>query len=211
VKDFAELAHYYLEHDSPHEVIAFSVHRNYLPEGSVFRGLPVVAFEDVQNVYPPGDHMFFAPMSPKNMNREREKIFNEIKRKGYSLISYLSSGSTSFGNEIGENCFILERVVIQPFVEINSIVVLWSGAVIAHHSIIHDHVSITSSAVVSGHCDIGTNCFIGANSTIRNGLRIAEGTFVGMAASVISDTEAWAAYKGNPAIKLSIPSSKMRL
>lgn len=211
IKDFSELAHYYLEHDSPHEVVAFSVNRDYLPEGSVFRDLPVVAFEEVQNLYPPSDCMFFAPMSPNNMNRDREEIYNTIKGKGYNCISYVSSKATVFDNEIGDNCFILEDNTIQPFTKIGNNVVLWSGNHIGHHGVIHDHVTFTSHVVMSGHCDIGSYSFFGVNSTLRDGLCIAEGTFVAMAAAIVQDTEAWGAYKGNPAIKLTIPSTKIKL
>lgn len=211
IKDFSELAHYYLVHDSPHEVVAFSVNRSYLPEGAMFLGLPVVAFEEVQDAYPPADYMFFAPMSPKHMNRDREDVYRSIKAKGYDCISYVSSRATVFGNEIGENCFILENNTIQPFASVGNNVVLWSGNHIGHHSIIHDHVTFTSHVVMSGHCDIGAYSFFGVNATLRDGLRIAEGTFVAMAAAVFQDTEAWGAYKGNPAVKLNIPSTKIKL
>lgn len=211
IRDFAELAHYYLEHDSLHEVAAFSVNREYLPEGGTFRGLPVVAFEEVQNLYPPSDYMFFAPMAPKNMNRDREQIYNAIKNKGYECISYVSSKTTLFNNEIGDNCFILEDNTIQPFTSIGNNVVLWSGNHIGHHGIIHDHVTFTSHVVMSGHCEIGSYSFFGVNSTLRDGLKIAEGTFVAMAAAVTQDTEAWGAYKGNPAVKLAIQSTKINL
>lgn len=210
IKDFSELAHYYLEHDSSHEVVAFSVNRDYLPGESVFRGLPVVAFEDVQDIYPPSEYLFFAPMSPKHMNRDREEIYNAIKEKGYDCISYVSSKATTFGNEIGDNCFILEDNTIQPFTKIGNNVVLWSGNHIGHHSVIHDHVTFTSHVVMSGHCNIGSHSFFGVNSTLRDGLRIAEGTFVAMAAAVVQDTEAWGVYKGNPAIKSSVPSTKIK-
>ncbi|MBE9524436.1 MAG: acetyltransferase [Chloroflexi bacterium] len=210
IKDFSELAHYYLEHDSPHEVVAFSVNRDYLPEGAVFRGLPVVAFEEVQDLYSPGDYMFFAPMSPRNMNRDREDIYNTIKAKGYDCVSYLSSKATVFENEIGDNCFILENNTIQPFTKIGNNVVLWSGNHIGHHGVIHDHVTFTSHVVMSGHCEIGAYSFLGVNSTLRDGLKIAEGTFVAMAAAVLQDTEQWGVYKGNPAIKAKIPSTKIK-
>lgn len=210
LRDYAELAHYYLAHDSMDEVVAFSVHREYLPENRVFRGLPVVAFEEVEAVYPPGEFHFFAPMSPKNMNRDRESVYLEIKRKGYDCISYVSSKATIFDNEIGENCFLLEDNTIQPFTRIGNNVVLWSGNHIGHHGIIRDHVTFTSHVVMSGHCDIGAYSFLGVNSTLRNGLNIAEGSFIAMAAAVMKDTEAWGVYKGNPAVRLDIPSTKMR-
>ncbi len=211
MKDYAELAHYYLTHDSTDEVVAFSVHRDYLPPEGKFLGLPVVAFEDVEAVYPPGEFHFFAPMSPKNMNRDRERIYLDIKAKGYQLISYVSSKATTFGNEIGDNCFILEDNTIQPFTRIGNNVVLWSGNHIGHHGIIRDHVTFTSHVVMSGHCDIGAYSFFGVNSTLRNALTVAEGSFITMAAAVMKDTEAWGVYKGNPAEKLSIPSTKMKL
>ncbi len=84
VLDTAELAHYYLEHDSEHEVVAFSVNREYIQEES-FRGLPLVAFEDVETIFPPAEYSFFAPMTGRNMNRNREAIYNEVKAKGYNL------------------------------------------------------------------------------------------------------------------------------
>ncbi len=210
LKDYAELAHYYLTHDSDDEVVAFSVHRDYLPESGRFLDLPVVAFEEVDSAYPPGDFFFFAPMSPKNMNRDREAIYLEIKARGYRCISYVSSRATRFDNEIGDNCFILEDNTIQPFTRIGNNVVLWSGNHIGHHGVIRDHVTFTSHVVMSGHCDIGAYSFFGVNSTLRNALNIAEGSFVAMAAAVMKDTEAWGVYKGNPAEKLAIPSTKMK-
>ena len=65
VKDFAELAHFYLMHDSPHQVVAFTVNREYLPDPPVFRGLPVIPFEEIESIYPPSEFQMFAPMSHK--------------------------------------------------------------------------------------------------------------------------------------------------
>ena len=48
IQDFAELAHFYLENDSQHEVVAFSVNQKYLPENKTFHNLPVVAFENIE-------------------------------------------------------------------------------------------------------------------------------------------------------------------
>jgi len=210
IQDNAELAHYYLESDSPHQVVAFCVNREYLPSEPIFRGLPIVAFEDVEIHFPPSDFVFFAPLAPNHMNRNREKIYNEIKAKKYSLISYVSSKATTFGNEIGDNCFILEDNTIQPFTKIGNNVMLWSGNHIGHHGVIHDHVTFTSHVVMSGHCDIGPYSFFGVNSTIRNAVRIAEGSFVAMAAAITKDTEPWSVYKGNPAEKMAIPSTKVK-
>jgi len=202
VQDFAQLAKFYLQHDSEHEVVAFSVHKQYLPEGETFEGLPVVAFEYVEEIYPASEFKFFAPMSPSRMNKLRESVYYQIRGKGYEMISYVSSKATVFpGTSIGDNCFILEDNTIQPFTSIGNNVVLWSGNHIGHHSVIKDHVSFTSHVVLSGHCVVESFAFLGVNATIRDGIHIAEGSFIAMAAAVTKHTEPWGVYKGNPAKK----------
>lgn len=209
LQDFAELAHYYLVNDTVHQVVAFSVTERYLPADRHFRGLPVVAFEEVEGLYPPGDTEFFAPMSPRNMNRLREGVYNEIKAKGYKLASYVSSKASVFENRIGDNCFILEDNTLQPFTSIGSNVVLWSGNHIGHHGRIQDHVTVTSHVVLSGHCIVEKYAFLGVNATIRDGVTIAEGTFVAMAASVTKNTDPWGVYMGSPARKGDKLSSEL--
>ena len=98
VSDFAELAHYYLCNDSEHDVVAFCVDAEYLPESKEFCGLPVVSFESVESIYPSNECQFFAPMSPSNMNQDRARIFYAIKDKGYSLISFVSVILFSFNS-----------------------------------------------------------------------------------------------------------------
>ncbi|CAB3697738.1 acetyltransferase [Trinickia soli] len=211
IQDYAELAHYYLEHDSPHEVAAFCVNRAYLPEGATFRGLPVVAFEEVARSHPPSAFSFFAPMSPKHMNRDRERVYLEIKEHGYELISYVSSKATRFDNPIGDNCFILEDNTLQPFTSIGNNVVLWSGNHIGHHGRIEDHVTVTSHVVMSGHCTIGAYSFLGVNATLRDGISIGQGSFIAMATAVTKSTEPWSVYKGNPATKLAMSSTDLKI
>jgi len=200
-RDTAELAHYYLTHDSPHKVIAFAENSQFRKIDQ-FKGLPVVDFEDIEQDYPSSQVNFFAPMMAHKMNQTRATIYSEIKRKGYKMISYISSSASVYGHEnIGENCFILEDNTVQPFTCIGDNVVLWSGNHIGHHSLIQSHNFFTSHVVLSGHCVVEPYCFFGVNAAIRDGLVIKKGTFVSMSASVIRDTEEWGIYKGSPAQK----------
>ncbi len=206
--DIAELAHYYLTHDSEHEVVAFALTEEFIHESS-FLGLPVIPFETIESYYSTDQVSLFAPMTARGMNRRRENIFLQIKNKGYSMVSYISSKATIFDNQIGENCFILENNTIQPFVSIGDNVVLWSGNHIGHHSRINNHVFFTSQVVLSGHCEVGKYSFLGVNSTIRDAVTLGEGTFVAMAAAITSNTDPWSVYKGNPAKKSSLSSDKV--
>jgi sugar O-acyltransferase (sialic acid O-acetyltransferase NeuD family) len=211
IKDLAELAYFYLKNDSKHDVVGFSVNKAYLPENRKYIGLPVFAFEEIENELPPAEHSFFAPMTHKGMNKDRERIYNEIKKKGYDLISYISSRATVFDNlVVGENCFILEDNTIQPFVTIGSNTILWSGNHIGHHTKIGSHVFITSQVVISGNCVIEPNCFIGINSALKENTVLGEATFVAMSTSITKNTEPYSVYSGSLAKKIDMSSLKIR-
>ena len=198
VKDFASLAHFYLRHDSEHRVVAFTVHREFMPDEGEFEGLPVVPLEELETSYPPDRVSAFAPMSHRKMNRLREGVYNDLKGRGYQLISYVSSRATTFPEgRIGDNCFILEDNTIQPFATIRDNVVIWSGNHIGHHSVVESHAFITSHVVISGHCRIGAYSFLGVNATLKDQITLAEGTLIGMGANITKDTEPWSLYKAD--------------
>lgn len=212
LRDFASLAHFYLKCDSPHEVVAFTVDRKFMPADATFEGCPVVPFEDLESRFPPTRFAAFAPLSPQEINRFRHDVYRQFKQKGYRLISYVSSRATCFpGARIGDNCFILEDNTIQPFVEIGNNVVLWSGNHIGHHSTIGNHVFFTSHVVLSGHCAVEDFCFFGVNATVRDGLRIGQGTLVGMGAIISRDTERWSLFKARSTTLSDVSSIEVDL
>lgn len=210
VSQWAELAHFYLTHDSPHDVVAFTLDREFfeLPE---YKGLPVVPFDEVEKRHPPGDFKMFIPMSFKKMNHARAEKYEAAKAKGYEMISYVSSKATTFpGFECGDNCFILEDNTVQPFVTIGNNVVMWSGNHIGHHSTIHDHVMITSHVVISGCCTVGEFCFFGVNATVRDETFVAHDTLVGAGVVILKDTKEFEVYKINAAEPIDIGSNELR-
>lgn len=211
-QDFASLAHYYLEKDSEHEVVAFSATKNYMHSDMEFEGHPIIPFENIEAILSPKKYKMFIPMSHRRMNSLRKSIFEKSKKKGYQLISYISSKATIFDNTVfGENCFILENNTIQPFTKIGNNVVMWSGNHIGHHSTICDHVFFTSHVVLSGHCYVEPCCFFGVNATVRDNMHLAEGSLIGMSACVTQNTEAWGVYTGIPARKKSISSKEIEI
>lgn len=198
--DTAELAHWYLENDSIYEVVAFTVTQAYIKENT-FKGLPVVPFEQLEEIYPPSDFLLFAPMTGVKMNTVRKGIYEQGKQKGYAFISYVSSKATVCKNKIGENCFILEDNTLQPFTVIGNNVVMWSGNHIGHHGKIEDHVFFTSHVVLSGHCHVKERAWFGVNATIRDYLTIGEGSLIAMGAVVTKSTDDNGFYMGTPAKK----------
>lgn len=199
VLDTAQLAHYYLKKDPMVEVVAFTVHGSYIPASKQFEGLPVVPFETLEDRFPSSEYKLFAPMTGRRMNRLRESVYLQGKGKGYDFISYVSPKATVNDNVIGENCFILENSVLEPFAVIGNNVVIWSGSHVSHHGEIKDHVFLAPRVVLAGHCLVNAYAWIGANSTVINHCTIGEGTCVGMGALITQDTQPWQLYIGAPA------------
>jgi sugar O-acyltransferase (sialic acid O-acetyltransferase NeuD family) len=209
--DIAQLANYYFDIDSDHEVVAFTVNEDYITSPQ-FEGKPVVAFETLAEQYPPSEYKLFIALSYAGMNRIREQKYTEAKLMGYELISYISSKCSFFSQfKVGDNCFILEDNTIQPFVKIGSNVTLWSGNHIGHHSVIHDHNFISSHVVISGHCEIESNCFLGVNSTLAHKVKIASGTLLGAGVVISKNTETNRVYVANRPIMLEKLSDKIKL
>lgn len=210
VGQWAELAHFYFTHDSEHEVAGFTVDGDYL-EAPEYKGLPVVAFEEVEARFPPAEYAMFVPLSFKRMNHVRAERFAAAKAKGYTLVSYVSSKATTWpGFACGENCFIFEDNTIQPFVTIGDDVVMWSGNHIGHHTTIGNHVMITSQVVISGCCTIEDFTFFGVNATIRDETVVANDTLVGMGAVIAKDTQPFEVYRPVGTEPARIRSDRLR-
>ena len=190
VGDFARVAAQYLYADSPHDVVAFTVHERYLPEEATLCGLPVVAFEELDVVHPPDTCALFVAVGFSRVNQARADIVAECGARGFRLISYVSSAAAYWRRTpIGANTFIFEHNVIQPFVTIGDDVILWSGNHVGHDVTIGDHVFVASHAVISANCRIGAYSFIGVNATIHDGVTVAPRCVIGTGAVVVRDTD----------------------
>lgn len=186
---FADIAHEYFEVDSPYTVAGYAVESAFLTE-SEKNGLPMVAFETMEQHFPPDSHDVFVAATYTQFNRLRARLAAEAKAKGYALASYVSSRAFVWRNvTLGEHCFIFEDNTIQPFVKVGNNVLMWSGNHIGHHSVIRDNCFISSHVVISGFCDIGENSFLGVNCTLANNLTIGRDNWIGPALTIMKNTE----------------------
>ena len=203
----ADVAARYLNADSTHEVVAFTVDRQYM-SGDSFRGLPLVDFDKVDQLYCPSEYQLFAPLGFQRMNAARAEKYLEGKRKGYTFISYVSSTVVTHDIiQAGENCFILENNTINFDVRIGNNVVIWSTSQIGDKTIIADHAWI-SSAVISGGVRIGEYSFLGANCTIVDEVTVAARCYVGAGALITKDTVEDGVYVVESTKRLLVDSGK---
>ena len=170
------------------------MHERYI-ESQDLLGLPVVPFEELEERHPASRCSMFVAVGFSGANRTRRTVYEECKAKGYELISYVNSKAIHWGEvALGDNCFVFEANVIQPFVRIGSNVIVWSGNHIGHHSRIGDHCFIASHAVISGNVTIGEESFVGVNATFRDGVTVAPRCLIGAGALIMKDTQEGAVY-----------------
>jgi sugar O-acyltransferase (sialic acid O-acetyltransferase NeuD family) len=184
----AEVLLYFFRHHSDYTVVACTVDQAFLSRDS-WNGLPVVAFETIEHVYPPDKHSMFIALGYQELNALRARKCAEAKSKGYSLISYVHpQAGLPQDCEYGENCFVMNHVMIHPRVRIGHNVFVWSGAMIGHHSTIGDHCWLTSCANISGVVSVGKSCFFAVNATVAHNVVVGEECFVGANALITKCT-----------------------
>lgn len=189
VGKIADVIQFYMREESGLPVKAFTVDRAYItaPE---FNGLPVVAFEDIEQNYPPDKYSVFVALGYHNLNALREQKIKEVEAKGYEIISYIHPDSSAPKDLVhGKNCFIMNNVCIHPRVVLGDDVFVWSGAMIGHHSVVGNHVWFTSAANISGNVKIGNNCFFSVNCAIGHSVSIGNEVFIGASTLVIKNVE----------------------
>jgi sugar O-acyltransferase (sialic acid O-acetyltransferase NeuD family) len=195
----AMVAHHYFTHDSSHRVTAFTVDAHRL-ECSRFLNLPVVAFEEVAARFPPFSHKMHIPIAYTRVNKLRAEKYYAARAMGYELVTYVSSKATVWADlRIGDNCFVTEHAVIQPYASIGNNVVINPGSHVGHHTVVNDHCFLSVNVTILGGVTVEPYCMFGGASTVRNLITVARECVIGAGTVVLRNTRERGVYLGNPA------------
>ena len=195
--EFAQEIFQYIEKFSKLKVVAFTIHKEFIKEKKLYEK-PIIPFEEIENNYSPNEVSMIICIGFSKMNKKRERVFLEVKKKNYKLENFIHPSNYVWDElEIGENCIILENNVIRPHVKIGNNVIIENNNVISHHCIIKDNCYITSQAIVAGHVTIESNCFLGINCTIRNRIKIEKESLIGAGAVILKNTKEKEVYSAN--------------
>ncbi|HLZ98101.1 MAG TPA: acetyltransferase [Steroidobacteraceae bacterium] len=210
-RQIAEVLGWYFARDSDYEIVAYTVDAEFLT-GSEFQGRPVIAFEEIVREFPPDSHAMFIALSYAKMNSIRAAKYTAAKALGYRLASHVSPRASAWdGLPLGDNSFVMEHNVVQPFSRIGSNTFLWAGNHIGHHAVIGDHCFLASHIVVSGATTIGDHCFIGVNATLRDGITVAERCLIGAGSLIMANTEPAQVFFAEATAASRVPSSRVRI
>jgi sugar O-acyltransferase (sialic acid O-acetyltransferase NeuD family) len=206
----AEVAKAYIDRHGDHRIVGYTVDAAYVTTDR-FLGLPLVPWERLEQFFPPGEIQLLGPLSYRRMNEFRRDRYFEGKARNYQFASFVHPHSHIYTEDIGENCFILEANVIQPFVRIGNNVMMWSGNHIGHHSIIGDHCFLASQVGIAGSTRIGEGCFLAGQVGVTEGLTIGNNCLLSVGTLVTKDlADGSVVVRGAADHVANFPSSRIR-
>lgn len=189
VGKMAEVISYYAKQECGYNVVAFTVDEQYRNADN-FNQIPVIGFEGIEVKYPPSKFDMFVAVGYQDLNRLREAKCNEAIKKGYTLVSIISPLAHVPANvTYGWNCFIMPPAIVHPCVRLGNNVFVWSGAMVAHHSVIEDNCWLTSCCNISGNVTLGANTFMAVNATVGHSVVIGKNCFLGANTLVTKNLE----------------------
>jgi sugar O-acyltransferase (sialic acid O-acetyltransferase NeuD family) len=186
-----------VEHDD-FEIAAITVDRAYMKTDN-YKGFPVIAFEDIVNKYPPEKFdMLVVYTSQENM-RLKEKIYNRVKDKGYSLRNYISPKADCHSDlEMGVNNIIMAHAYLGFHGKMGDNNFIRQKVYLGHDFVMGSHNTIAPGCRIGGHCIFESHIYIGLGAVVNNMLKISKDTLVGSGAVVIRNTEECSVNVGNP-------------
>lgn len=187
----------YMQNDARYDVAAFCVDLAYKTLDELF-GLPVIALEQIEDLFPPSLHDMIIAIGYSKM-RARKLLFDKLQAIGYGFINYTHPSIVNHAKNIGSGNIILPGCTIENGVTIGDNNVIWSMTLLGHDASIGHHNYISAKCLISGDSNIADLCFIGNGVIMINGINIANETCVGAATYLKKSTQANGLYAGNPA------------
>jgi acetyltransferase-like isoleucine patch superfamily enzyme len=205
----AEVAKIYIDAHSPDRIVGFTVDDAFR-KSDTFQGLPLVAWERLEQSFPPGSVQLLGPLSYHRLNDFRRERHLEGKARGYEFASFVHPGSHIHTRLIGENCFILEANVIQPFVRIGDGVMMWSGNHVGHHSHVGEHCFLATHVGLGSGVWLGERCFLAGKVGVETGVVVGDACFLGTGVIVKKNLPAESVVAGSADPVASYSSSRLK-
>ena len=169
------------------DVIGFTVNKAYIKE-PVFLGKPVFPIEELDKHIDKDNVKLFSTVTWYNyLNRERKKIFDQLKGAGYKFANLISPHALVYTEDLGEGNWIHDFAHIGYGVHIGNDNVIRMKCMIGHDSVIGDHNFFAVNSIVGGHDYFNDCCFVGLNALIHNRVAVGNKCVIGGGAIVKKD------------------------
>ena len=169
------------------DVIGFTVNEAYIKE-PVFLGKPVFPIEELDKYIDKDNVMLFSTVTWYNyLNRERKKIFDQLKGEGYKFANLISPHALVYTKDLGEGNWIHDFAHIGYGVHIGDDNVFRMKCMIGHDSVIGNHNFFAVNTIVGGHDYFNDCCFVGLSALIHNRVVVGNKCVIGGGAVVKRD------------------------
>jgi sugar O-acyltransferase (sialic acid O-acetyltransferase NeuD family) len=150
--------------------------------------LPVVSFTDAQAKYPD------ACMVPVFEWPDKDQLPRErLVSIADPSVVIAPSAHIGIGSVLFPYCYVGAHARVGDFL------FCLANTVINHDDVIGDYVTLTSGVMVAGDVHIESHCYLGQSSTVREFVRVGQGSLIGMGAVVLHDVPPNSVMVGNPA------------
>lgn len=120
--------------------------------------------------------------------KKRKIYFNKLKKLGFKLPVIKSRKAyVSKNSKIQNGTLIFHGVIINAGVEIGENCIINSKSLIEHDVSIGENTHISTGSIINGNCKIGKNSFIGSGTIVSNGITISKNSFIKMKSRIIHD------------------------
>ena len=158
-------------------------------KGKKVLGVPVLGGDELlSKLFSEGVRHAFIGVGGVGDNTPRRKVFELLKKHGFTLLSPVHSSSVvSPSASLGEAACLCAGSIVAAGARVGNNVIVNSGAVVEHDCELNDHVHVASGAVLAGGVVVGEGAHVGAGATVKQGVRIGRNALVAMGAAVDND------------------------
>lgn len=180
------------------DIAAFTVDSDYIRNEREC-GLDVVPFEEVDKIYPPTEYDMIV-LCGYTVMRKRKEMYEKAKRKGYTLVNYISPHAI-IENEIkmGDNNIIMSNAIVGFDGIMGNGNIIRQNVYLGHEFQMGNHSIISPGCTLGGGSKIEDLVFIGIGVTARSYVTYGRESLIGVGSNVVKDVEPYSACCGNPA------------
>lgn len=158
-------------------IIGYAVDKKYLT-GNEFQGKPVWAIEDLNDVIDRNKCLLYVALFWNHLNGDRRRLYERLKLEGWQFAQIISPLSSVRGS-IGDNCWIMDYVVIQEGAICGNNIIIADFGLVGNGAKIDDHCFLGPKSTIMGSAYVGKQTFIGTNATVFDVVHIGNKCLVG--------------------------------
>lgn len=175
---------FFIERYQLFEIAGYAANKKYI-SSTQQDGLPVYALEELeQHIDKRKIGLFVAISQFQHLNREKRRVYTELKERGFSFPNLISPKASVLTDEIGDGNWICDFAYLDFHTQIGSNCVLRNYAYVGHYARIGSHNFLGAKSLVGGASIIKDQCFVGINATIFNNIHVGSKCLIGGGAVV---------------------------